>query len=171
MFAPLFIYQYNQSKNGREKNGKFDSGRTRPSAGLFTICQRQIRTWTPQRVSAHLRPVLPPVCWQRAPLSVPKVTSRREREREKPGRKEGGGGAGGTRSKAQEVGKDEEPRDNVMHRGDEPEERRRRRPKRNVGRGGGESRRRRAQGVCIWHWEAGRDSVGQAGRTCVFVFD
>lgn len=65
--------------------------------------------------------------------------------------------------------RDEEAGDNVMRRGAEPE-----------GGGGGEreeagkecwKRRRRAQGVCIWHWEAGKDSVGQAGRTCVFVFD
>lgn len=81
--------------------------------------------------------------------------------------------------------KDEEAGDNVMHRGAEPEgggggggvvgrkskQRRERRQRRNAGRGGGESKRRRVQGVCIWHWEAGKDSVGQAGRTCVFVFD
>lgn len=79
--------------------------------------------------------------------------------------------------------KDEEAGDNVMHRGVEPEgvrrssgeekqaEERERRQRRNAGRGGGESKRGRVQGVCIWHWEAGKDSVGQAGRTCVFVFD
>lgn len=75
------------------------------------------------------------------------------------------------------MGRDEEAGDNVMRRGAEPE------GGGGVGvgvsRGEGEEagkecwkrRRRRAQGVCIWHWEAGKDSVGQAGRTCVFVFD
>lgn len=73
--------------------------------------------------------------------------------------------------------KDEELGDNVMHRGAETgggrksKQRRERRQGRNVGRGGGQSNRGRAQGVCIWHEEAGKDSVGQAGRTCVFVFD
>lgn len=56
-----------------------------------------------------------------APLSVLKVTSRGEREAQrKRGRKEEGS-VGGTRSRTQEVEKDEEPGDNVMHRGAEPE--------------------------------------------------
>lgn len=77
--------------------------------------------------------------------------------------------------------KDEEAGDNVMHRGVELE---------GVRRSSGEEKQadereeaekecwkrrrreqKRVQGVCIWHWEAGKDSVGQAGRTCVFVFD
>lgn len=75
---------------------------------------------------------------------------------------------------------DEEAGDNVMRRGAEPEDgggvgggskQRRERDSERGGREGMLKRRRRAQGVCIWHWEAGKDSVGQAGRTCVFVFD
>lgn len=78
--------------------------------------------------------------------------------------------------------RDEEPGDNVMHRGAElrggGEEGEEKQKQRRRGRGGmldeeeeEEKARGRAEGVCIWHWEAGKDSVGQAGRTCVFVFD
>lgn len=80
--------------------------------------------------------------------------ARRERSPEKRGRKEEGG-VGGTRSRTQEVEKDEEPGDNVMHRGAElgrgrrgregkASKRRERRQRKNVGRGGGESSRGRA---------------------------
>lgn len=156
----------------RKKNGKFDSGRTSPSACLFTICQRQIHTWTPQQVSAHLQPVLPQFTGSK-PLCLCWKSRREEREKspEKQGRR-GGGGIRGTRSKAQEVGKDEEPRDNVMHRGDEPEERRRRRQKRNVGRGGGESRRRRAG--CVHLALGGREKIAWArlaGRVCLCLIE
>lgn len=93
----------------------------------------------------------------------------RKAQRSRVGR---GGGIRGTRSKAQEVGKDEEPRDNVMHRGDEPEERRRRRQKRNVGRGGGESRRRRAG--CVHLALGGREKIAWArlaGRVCLCLIE
>lgn len=48
------------------------------------------------------------------------VTSRWERETQRRRGEEGGGGVGGTRSRTQEVEKDEELGDNVMHRGAEP---------------------------------------------------
>lgn len=111
--------------------------------------------------------------------SVPKVcalshVARRESRPEKQGRKEEGV-AGGTRSRTQEVEKDEEAGDNVMHRGAEPEEgptgRKSKRRARSEEAAKECWKRRTREGVCIWHWEAGKDSVGQAGRTCVFVFD
>lgn len=51
-----------------------------------------------------------------APLSVLKVTSREEKEREGETGEEGGKGVGGTRSRTQEVEKDEEQGDNEMYK-------------------------------------------------------
>lgn len=60
-----------------------------------------------------------PVYWQR-PHCLCKKSRRKEREPREPG-KEGGGDVRGTRSRTQEVEKDEELGDNVMHSGAEPE--------------------------------------------------
>lgn len=114
-----------------------------------------------------------PVYWQRPRCLCEK--SRRE-EREEPGEAgvgRRGEGVGGTRSRTQEVEKDEEPGDNVMHRGAEPggrggEEKAssgERRQRKNVGRGGeqateGEHRvcasGTRRQGKIAWARLAGR---------------
>lgn len=68
-----------------------------------------------------------------------KVTSRREREAQRSGLGRRRGCKGHTRSKTQEVEKDEEPGDNVMHRGAELEERRRRRRRMKQGGAGGKA--------------------------------
>lgn len=110
-----------------------------------------------------------------APLSVRKVTSLRERgaQRSGVGRRRG---CRGTRSKTQEVEKDEELRDNVMHRGAELEERRRRKPRRNAGRGeggGGEAERRESTG-CVHLALGGREKIAWAmlaGRVCLCLIE
>lgn len=81
-----------------------------------TVCRSQTCTWTPQRASAHLQPVLPRFVGSRPTVCAKSHVARRERSPEKQGRKEEGG-VEGTRSKTQEVEKDEERGDNVMHTG------------------------------------------------------
>lgn len=83
-----------------------------------TVCRSQTCTWTPQRASAHLQPVLPRFVGSRPTVCAKSHVARRERSPEKRGRKEEGG-LEGTRSKTQEVEKDEERGDNVMHTGAE----------------------------------------------------
>lgn len=102
-----------------------------------------------------------------------KVTSRGERgaQRSSVGRRRGGR-AGGTRSKTQEVEKDEGLGDNVMHRGAEPEE-----EEEEEEECLGEEEERvnegRVQGVCIWHWEAGEKIAWAtlAGRVCLCLIE
>lgn len=106
-----------------------------------------------------------------APLSVLKVTSRRERvaRRSRVGRRRGCRG-----HKEQDTGSGERWRGGRQcdaqgcwtGGGEEKSKQRREEAEKECWKS-----RRRTQGVCIWHWEAGKDSVGQAGRTCVFVFD
>ncbi len=117
-----------------------------------------------------------------APVSVLKVTSRRERDM---WRETGGAWKRGrerARGARQEVEKDEETRDNEMYKGAEAEEEREgnaSREEREEQRREGEEERgksRRVQGVCVCVCVCAsgtrrrRDSSGQAGRTCVFVF-